>query len=232
MAKVISLIASSILGSIGGITFYNGPGGQILARQRTNPVQGTSPWREAVRNAMSEAATDWGYLTFAQQNAWQAWATAHTTRSGRHEMIAGKSLLRYCAELPLTTAPVIIAWDAAPEFPLVPTLTVTAVAPTLPGTGIGVTVHNTSPIAEYVFIEYSTPFGHSRNFWKGPWLPGSQDGAALAAGASKTFNYYAGVAGDRIFARVRAVSNDNTAHQHGHVVTAASITWGTVVIVP
>jgi hypothetical protein len=232
MAKIISPNWSIIRGSIAGITYLTTPTGQIIARQRTRPTQPVSPWRTAIKNALTEAAADWSFLTATQQILWQAWATAHTGRSGRHEMMAGKTLLRYCAELPLPSAPVIVAWDQAPEFAVAPTMTVTAVAPGTPGTGIGVTVHNTSIYALYVFVEYSSPFGHSRSFWKGPWVPGAQDGSAIAAGASKTFNRFDGLAGDRIFARVRAVSNDNAAHQHGHVVTAASITYGTVAVTP
>ena len=233
MAKIISPVWSIIRGSIAGTTYLTLPSGQIIARQRTRPTQPVSPWRTTIKNAFTESVADWASLTYLQQLDWQSWAAAHTGRSGRHEMIAAKTLLRYCSELPLPTAPVIIAWDTKPEFTVGPSFSLTLAPPLLPlTTGINVAIKNTSPVAVYFMIEVSQGFGHQRNFWKGPWDVSKSVGKAAAAGATVNQDIVCGVVGDRVFVRVRGVTNDNVAHFKGHVVTVAQITFGTVATTP
>jgi hypothetical protein len=223
MAKVVSPVWSSIRGSICGTTYLTTSAGQIIARQRTRPTQPVTNNRTAIKNAFTEAVADWALLSDADQAAWQAWAIAHTGRSGRHEMIGGKSILRYCAELPFPTGPVIVAGDKCPEFSTTPSMTLVAGPPALPGTGISVKITNTGAVAVYGVIEISQAFGVSRHYWKGPWNVLTQQGGAIAAAASLTKDFIVGSVGDKVFARARIVTNDNATHKKGHIVATDQI---------
>lgn len=222
-AKIVSPVWSSARGSIAGTTYLTTPSGQIIARQRTRPTQPVSAFRTAVRNAFTEAVDDWTRITPAQQQQWQLWASAHTGRKGRQEMIAGKSLLRYMAELPLAPAPVIVGNDFAPEFTTTPAFSITTGPPAAVGTGVSVKIFNTGTIDCFYLIEISTQFGAQRNFWKGPWNPAQSTGISVAATANGQVDILGGVAGNYVFLRVRGVTNQNIAGTRGHVVTSSHI---------
>lgn len=233
MAKIVSPVWSIISGSIAGTTYFTTPAGQIIARQRTSPVQPVGPRVTAVHNAFTESVSDWLSLSTADRQGWDAWAAAHAPgKSGRELFIGGKSLLRYCNELPLPNAPVIAAYDKRPDFVTPPSFSLTLGVPALAGTGISVKITNAIPVACYYIVEFSPPFAQTRNFWKGPWNPAYSDGMAVTASGNTSRDFLLYNAGDRVFVRVRGVTNDNTALKKGHVVTAPVISYATVVTVP
>lgn len=78
MAKISSHIWSTARGSVGGITYFTTPSGQIIARQRTAPVNPNTNRQEEMRGAFNFAATLWVSLSRAQREAWQAYAETCT----------------------------------------------------------------------------------------------------------------------------------------------------------
>jgi hypothetical protein len=226
-AKIVSPVWSEARGSIAGTTYLTTPNGQIIARQRTRPTQPVSFYRTAIRNAMTEAVNVWTTLSASQQAAWQAWALAHGSgthpESGRQMMIGGRSFILYASNGGALVAPIDDFYYYQPEFTDSPAFTVEVAARHDPGVGFSLTVKNVGTMAMFAIVEFSQPFGVSRNYWKGPWIPTLNDGMQIANGVANSKDYSMGLAGDYIFIRVRAVSMDTTAHKHGHVVTSSHI---------
>lgn len=228
MAKFLSQVYTWISGRVGGIVYHTSPGGAMVARAGTFPTQPVGPLPTAIHNAFTLAASDWAGLTDQEQLDWQAWVVAHGAgTSGRGVMMGAKAFLHYAAAT-LPVAPVIDGFDKAPTFTDTPAITAIVGDPSVPGTGVGVKVENPGTVDVYAMVEFSVPFGVSRRFWKGPWQTTQNQGGAIAAGASALFDQFAGNVGNRIFCRVRAVTNDATGGQQGHVCTAAIVTHGLV----
>lgn len=231
MAKIISPVWSTIRGSIAGTTYLTTPSGQIVGRQRTKPTQPVSQYRTAIRNAFTEAVADWAALGAPERTDWNLWAGAYTGRSGRHEFIAAKAFLRYGNELPVLDTPVIVGNDRAPLYGSGPTFSMSVGARSSPGTGVGVTIKNQGIMECWFMIEISPAFGLTRSYWKGPWNMLLTAGKAVDAAGQETVDITVGAAGQRVFVRVRGVSNDSGAGLTGHTVTAAMISSGTVTTV-
>jgi hypothetical protein len=81
MALIKSHIASSIAGSIGGITYFHTRYGAIVARTRTIPTDPASGPQSTARAIFSDAVSMWKTLTQEQRDLWEAFAAGTPTKN-------------------------------------------------------------------------------------------------------------------------------------------------------
>lgn len=214
MAKIRSHIWSSAAGSVGGITYFNGPHHAILARARVVPVQPGTLHQSQMRSAMSEAAAQWDALTALQQQDWEIYAQTCTYQgkqgnyevTGRSMFMAGRSLQRYIflrgLEIPtfVVTPPVVTGFLVPSDFALAP--------PTGIGTGFQVRLKTDVNDPQLTVIQVSGPKGDETNFWKGPWDTRKTETDISAADTNVLHDILGLVDGAKYFVRVKCVADD------------------------
>lgn len=214
MAKILSHVWSIIRGSVGGITYLAGPTGQIIARQRTAPVQPATLFQAFAKNAMDDASAAWEGLTEEVQQLWDSYALTLTYSSatgsysptGRQAFIGGRQLQRYLNTRGLITATFVTDAPSTTGF-LLPSQ-IEMVAPVAIGTGFGLSVAADVNDDTVVFVNVSGPFEKERNFWKGPWDP-SKGFATIVPANSVVVMDRLGLIEDKIyFIRVKCVADD------------------------
>lgn len=97
MAKIISPVWSVIRGSIAGITYFPNQYGQIIARQRTAPVNPGTQRQTQIRTAFAGAMSRWRDLTPAQRQDWNDYAaTCGFPDSQGVHYIPGREMFARC----------------------------------------------------------------------------------------------------------------------------------------
>lgn len=214
MAKILSHVWSSASGSVGGITYLNGPHAAIIARARVNPVQPGSLFQSQAKSSWNGAQSAWEALAQSEQDLWDAYALTvihqgkqgNYTVTGRSMFMAGRALQLYVlvrgliVPVIVNTAPVLTGFLLPSGFKLVPPLAI--------GTGIGIEFNADLNDDTIFFTQISGGFGKERNFWKGPWQTRDDDATLVAGGASGQKDYIGLIAGQRYFVRVKAVADD------------------------
>ena len=214
MAKILSHVWSSISGSVGGITYFNGPHAAIIARARVNPVQPGSLFQSQARASWNAANAVWESLVQSEQDLWQAYAETvihqgkqgNYTVTGRSMFMAGYALQEYIALLGLfapskvNTAPVVNGFLLPSGFDLQPPLGI--------ATGFRIDFAADLDDDTVFFTQISASFGKERNFWKGPWESRADAATLVAAGAAGSVDYIGLVLGKKYFVRVKAVADD------------------------
>jgi hypothetical protein len=204
-------------GSIGGTTFARNRAG-AYARNRTKPVNPSSPKQIVVRLRLSSLQTIWQQtLGSAGRAPWDAVASANPFKNklGQASPISGFNLylrvnaLRLIPGLALATVP--------PTPPLeldIKGFTVTAAS----ATGLQITAKDANFVTtDHVLIHWTDAMSQGRNFWKGPYANKTDfDGST-----SIPFTLDASVAiGDRYHFRwiaFNATTNRVSAVAYGHV---------------
>lgn len=223
MARIVSPVWSEARGSIAGTTYLTTPTGQIIARQRTRPVdQPTNP-RTHIRNTMITLASAWRELTDQQRGDWDVWAGGHGYSNGRQAFMAGPAVIEYVIRSMLLT-PQISRVNTAPNGTKTPSVAVQTLTPVGPGTGlVNIGMDNEGAMDCVCLIEISPPQDPSRNYYKGPW-DSSRTTAIVAADASQGSYEFEGLQTDaKYFIRVRAVSHASGVQQTGAIVQPAMI---------
>lgn len=224
MAKIVSPVWSSARGSIAGTTYLTTASGQIIARQRTRPVNTPTYYRTLIKDAMISRAAQWNAITQVQRDQWDVYAAANGLGSGRRAFMAGTLLSQYCYLTGLAGATVISIYDPRPETNFAPNCAVSTVLPTGPGnTAIAVKVSNTGPQRALLLIEVSPNLNPARTYWKGPWDESKTQVVAQLSGVTTTYQINALSLGQRYFVRVRAQTNDTSAGLRGNRNQAALI---------
>lgn len=214
MAKILSHVWSSISGSVGGITYLNGPHHAIIARARVNPVQPGTTFQSQARAALNGASAQWENLSEAEQILWQQYAQTCTFQgkqgnyevTGRSIYMAGRQLQIYAAlralYLPnvVATAPVTTGFLLPSGFDLNPAVGV--------GTGFSIDFNADLIDDTAFFCQRSLAFTKERNFWKGPWSTRDDQMIIVAAGANGHADFLGLNDGSTYFVRVKAVSDD------------------------
>jgi len=233
MAKFLSQVYTQIRGSVGGITYLTTPAGSMIARARNKPVNAPSPYRTFAKSAMTQAVSAWNALTAAQRLAWNTWALANPPGDGRQQFIGAQSFQNFGDLSAPTGWPVLIFNPLPPDYAGHPSLTLVGQVFTTPlSTGVSFKVRNTSARPVAVLIELSPSLSQARNFWKGPWDSPISQGTALAAGATKIFDFIVPAPGFRYFARARVMNNGTVIGQVGRTLSPALITWSLSVTNP
>lgn len=233
MAICVSHLHSSMRGSIAGITYLTTPSGAIIARQRVIPVDAPSPMRTHIKSAMIQAVAAWQALTSAQKTAWQMWAQANGTLSGREEFIAGHALLYF--GINSTPAGWVSPVDSqtAPDFNGHPAIALSSVPfITALQTGVSFQVQNTSPHSVMAIIELSPMLSNGRNYWKGPYDTTVTQASLILTSIKKRYDFQVAAPGMRFFCRVRAFTSQALATHTGTVISAPFITFSTSVTNP
>lgn len=181
MAKIVSHIASSIRGSIAGITYLTTPSGAIIARQRVIPVNPGSTFQTRARQAMGATAVLWTQLTDAQREAWNAAAgttsfllgrSFTTPGDGRGLFMATGQFVNYMYAQNKLAEPFN---GVAPNSTGVPTVILSNVPyeGSVGTTGISFKATNTSLArAAQIVYWYGYQVNGSRTYYRGPWQTG------------------------------------------------------------
>lgn len=214
MAKVLSHVWSTISGSVGGITYFNGPHAAIIARSRVNPVQPSTLFQSQVKSAWNGANGVWEGLTSTEQALWDDYALTVThqgkqgnyTVTGRSMFMAGRSLQNYILLRLFTTPTFVVTAPATNGFLLPSGFNVQAPGST--GTGIGISVTADLVDDTYVYISVSGAFDKERHFWKGPWASRDAVAQIVPAGTSVVINILGLSVGKFYFVRVKCVADD------------------------
>lgn len=215
MARILSSVWAIIRGSIGGTTYLAGPQHQIIARNRTAPVQPNTTFTQEYRSAFAEANLRWRIMNDGQRNGWADYAqtlffsgpTGDYTVKGRNVFLAYYAMARYMVIRDLTTVPPI---EDVSEFDGWLGIVVYASPFTTPSeTGITITVINGSAYeAIEVHFQLSRAFDATRHFFKGPWRTDLAAVDTISA-ATSAFHDFTGLQEDAYyFVRVRAFTSD------------------------
>lgn len=214
MAKILSQVWASISGSVGGITYLNGPHHAIIARARVAPVQPGTTFQSNARAAWNGASAVWESLPEAQHNLWADYARTVTfqgkqgnyTVTGRSLFMAGRQLQLYGLVRLLyvpaidNTAPVETGLLLPSGFSVGPPIGV--------GTGFRIDFNADLNDDTAFLTQISGQFTRTRNFWKGPWATRDDKYTVVAAGAAGSVDYLGLVDTAIYFVRVKAVADD------------------------
>lgn len=214
MAKILSHVWASISGSVGGITYFNGPHHAILARARVAPVQPGSTNQALMRSAWAGAAALWENMPLSYQQDWDLYAQSCTFQgkqgnyqvTGRSIFMAGWSmqsyfLLRFLLAPTQMTDPPVQAGFLLPS-------NINLAAPAAAGTGFSLNITADPFDDTAVFVQVSGFKEKERNFWKGPW-DSRRDLVFVQPANTSGFHDVIGLAVDKkYFVRVKCVADD------------------------
>jgi len=200
-------------GSYAGVVSSHNRAGQYV-RNRRAPVQPIGTGRRAnVRAAFAAAASGYGGLTNAQQDAWTAFANMHpvTDSLGQSIILTGQQMyVRVTASL----ANVLVAASPTPPTDLVLPDLSGAVVTFNHATNMQVSGF-TGPAGSFVAIAVSQPVSPGRRFWKTFWQPfganGFSDGAAspyILNIVDYTPQFGVPPVGSRVFVRLTPMSTE------------------------
>lgn len=176
MARMLSLEASTIRGSIGGRTYLANQYHQIVVRQRTAPVNPNTSLQTVIRSSFAAASTAWKDTDEANRIAWQDYADSLVYQGplgpysvpGRSVFLSNISFaynLNYRTEYPPSVSLV------APTIPGFASLSHIHITPlTAVGIGFEVNYHNAEAEDMVVALWRSRAFGETRRRFKGPFL--------------------------------------------------------------
>lgn len=216
MAKIVSPVWSSIRGSIAGTTYLTTSSGQIIARQRTRPVNTPSNYRTYIWDAMITRAAQWNAITGIQRGDWETWAIANGFHSGRQAFIAGTGFMQFVTNTGLAGA-VTGLFDSRPETNNSPSCTILPTAPVIAGTdAVAVKVQNNGPQRVMCYYDLSPGMSPARTFWKGPWDTSKSKANTIASGITTITEFSGLQLGARYFIRVRACLDDVTVGLRGN----------------
>jgi len=209
---MLSPIASTLRGSIAGLTFLSNQYHQIVVRQKTAPVNPKTTNQEIMRLCFANASNVWRNLSDVQRSAWADYAKSVTYSgplgnynvTGRNIFMSNLSLVYYINTRSLDT---IVVSLSAPSEDGVPSWAQCTIAPPVaPGTGFSVRLGNSSGSAMNYFITHSIPFDPTRLRFKGPFDSETACSDSVADAGVVDVDFL-GLALDRVyFVRVRGVT--------------------------
>lgn len=230
MAKIVSPVWSSARGSIAGTTYLTTAAGQIIARQRTKPTNAPSVMRNFIKGALSYAAQQWSAISAVYRTAWDNWAVANTTQTGRQVFMGAQTLHKFANDSGPAgwTSPAINL--VAPDFSGHPSVTLTPKSYTsASSTGVKMEVGNFSPHTVSTLLEISPPQSVTTNFYKGPWDTTKTAGVTCTASTSQGVWFSGLTGGQRYFVQARGMTSGTGAAHSGTVLSAHVIASATAV---
>ena len=214
MAKVKSHLFSIMRGSVGGINYTANQYHQIIARNRTSPVNPRTNKQSMVRSSFSEALAQWVNLSISAQTAWNDWASLVTFTgplgeyqiSGRNAFIMHLAPSNYLRALP---APDHVASQSVPAvYGMMPIGWIQQFAPSDAGTGIDISVVNDDDYEKIALVTLSPVLISQRRSYQGPWSTAEPTKTVIVA-SSATLIKIRGLEEDRFYAvRLRFLRND------------------------
>jgi hypothetical protein len=212
MARLLSHIASIMRGSVGGITYSANQFHQIIARQRTAPVNPNTNYQAMIRADFSAASQLYNALSAADKVLWREYAETciysgplgNYTIPGRQMALAVAGTCQYLTDRGVTlTAPV-------EDPPLVPGWLgigdLTIEAPGAGLTGFNISIYNPNDEAVIFFAFCSFAFSPSRMRYKGPFISERLENVSINAGATDTISFTGLIEDMAYFASVRGIN--------------------------
>lgn len=184
MAIISSHIWSTARGSVGGITYLTTPSGQIIARQRTIPVNPNTSQQTVIRSCFAGEVQQYALLSTLQQDLWDTYAEfLGQGKTGRQTYLANVTLARYMNQL--AAGQPAFGRDA-PLTPVSFDIQNVGVATPVSAafTGIAMSSTNDTGYDGDVLSNWQGPFNSARARFKGPWGPGNQQVDAIPDAAS------------------------------------------------
>ena len=212
--KLKSTMIASGSGSIGGTTLSHNRGGMYL-RNRSIPVNPSSAFQQAVRNATGLLAAAWGAtLTAAQRSAWEVYASNVPLVDvlGDARAVTGQNMY-IRSNVPRIQAGIAIINTAPTNYNLgsytPPTVTFNATTDVA-----AVAFTNTdawaAAVGGFMLWWFSRPLGPAVNFHKGPFrYAGKIDGAVSAPTSPQNVTLpYPIAVGQKVFGYCRVIQVD------------------------
>lgn len=212
--RMLSIIASNMLGSVAGLTFLNNPFHQIVVRQRTVPVQPNTANQVFSKSAFSAAVQAWEQATDQQRSDWAAYAQTVTFQgplgpyspTGRMLAIAQFQVVGYL----LGRGIIGFIGDNGMVAPIEPGLLIMTNPrtgpPSVAGTGFTIEANNDNGESVNLYTERSFKQSDARNFYKGPWVSSTLTSATAADAAIAAIDYTGLEEGGVYFVRFRFIS--------------------------
>lgn len=187
MALIKSLIMSQASGSVGGVTYSRAKGGMYI-RARSMPVNPSTPYQQAVRQAQSILSQRWQTtLTDVQRSSWDIYAAnvARRNRLGDTIHLSGISMYVRCnvPRIQIADGATIEVADLAPsdytlgDPPVLLGLVQTAAVegpPAVPAS-IALTVGTIPNDGTHLIVYVSRPISPTVRYFNGPYrLNGSK----------------------------------------------------------
>jgi hypothetical protein len=199
-------------GSVGGITYTANQWYAIIGRARVSPVNPSTPNQSAIRSALAAASSVWKNLADATREAWSDYAATCQYQgpiepyyvTGRLMFTACLSFVQYLDVRglydfsPLPTAPTVPGFFSPGPINIETPLT--------PGTGISLSIGNSTGENGIAFIERSYAFNVSRERFKGPFLSSSGQCVECDTGTTTFVDIMDLEEGYVYFTRVRLVT--------------------------
>jgi hypothetical protein len=214
MARALSILHSTIRGSIGGTTYTSNQWHQIVIRQRTAPVQPDTNYQEEIRAAFAGADSAWRIgVTDSVRQAWKCYADTcwYSGPLGPYQIpgrqmfmsniSAGKYLHMRKTAYPEPTfaAPIIPGFLALDQLQVLP--------PHAAATGFSISLRNISGETVLAWIQRSCAFNTTRQRYKGPFLPTTLDIDEIANNATGEVYFEGLTAGMIYFVQLRLISS-------------------------
>lgn len=215
MARLLSLIASNIRGSVGGLTYFSGPYHQIQMRSRTAPVQPNTNYQASIKSFFGSAVAAWEALDQDDRDGWAQYAQTVTLQgplgsyqpSGRDLAIGSFTGMSYNRVHATGDVPVSIDMDPPEIAGQLAMTDVVVTAPADPGTGNTITFGNTGNSESIIyFASKSFVQSDSRFFYKGPFRANTLKSDLVLDGETGSVTFTQAPEGSVYFVRVRAFS--------------------------
>lgn len=214
--RMLSIIASNMLGSVAGLTFLNNPFHQIVVRQRTVPVQPNTNAQVNSKAAFSAGIAAWEAATDAIRAGWNAYASTVTFvgplgnyhPTGRMLAIAQYQVTGYLN----SQISKVLTGGLSMAAPVKPGLLVFDLPVILdlaaPGTGFGIGITNENGEDVVAYAARSFQQSQARTFFKGPFDTSTLDSADIADSTGGVIEFTDLEDGGVYFARLRIISDD------------------------
>lgn len=190
--RMLSHIASNMLGSVGGITYLNNPFHQIVARQRTVPTQPNTGNQVKAKASFSAGVQAWEQATEQQRTDWAQFAATVTFQgplgpykpTGRMLAIAQFQITGYLLNRGVAG---FIGGNGmiAPVDPGMLVMTNPTILPPDPvAVGFKIRVNNDTGETVNLYAERSFKQSDARNFYKGPFVSSTLDAETIVDSAN------------------------------------------------
>lgn len=211
--KFLSHVWSIARGSVGGITYTAGRNHQLIARQRTSPVQPNTNPQVQMRQAWAAAEALWRNSTDIIRAQWGLYADlvvyqgplGSYTLTGRQRFLATMSLAFYMNDrfgdtiTASDVVPVTAGWFLTSRLKLS--------APVAVGTGFSVSLTNDELVDGVVLVNVSQPLPATRNFWKGPWDDSKTFTFDITGQTAGLHDILGLIDGEKYFVRIRVIGD-------------------------
>lgn len=219
MARMTSLIASQIRGSIGGVTYTATRTKSIVMKVRQGPKRIMTNLQVLVRTSMSAAIAAWNGLAQSDRDAWASYAASLTFTSPLGDTYSPTGLQAFIRSyIPVTYMNEQLAagldddwnWGGVVQIGEPNVGPIKAATPAGPGTGFGISIAVTPNLDMTAFIRVSSSYTAAREKSPGRWISGLTQIAALTGATTNLIDILDLVEGGVYFASVRVVQNQIT----------------------